>query len=262
MKQHFSILTIAVLIFGAVIISSFQNGKENKGKGNKEQADKQNKGKDKGNNDGDKDNGRGNDKNDSKDKSNNGKGNDNGNYKDKDNGRGNDDKDKDNGNNGKYKMKDGFKWDDETFRDRGKFVKNNEKVTICHKAGNKNEPSVTIRVSENALQAHMNHGDVMGECTEVNNGTFSDIFIKRRTDYYNTLQDSYEQVNYSRSILDYALERLTGARTQLVSLERNNASASDIERKRLLVVDLEDNVSLLQRLVGITANLVADRLMN
>lgn len=260
MKQHFSILTIAILIFGAVIISSFQNGKENKGKGNKEQADKQDKGqgkdKDKGNKDGN--NGKENDKNDNKDKSNNGNGK--GNDNDKDNGRGNDDRD--NGNNGKYKMKDGYKWDDETFRDRDKFVKNNEKVTICHKAGKNNEPAVTIRVSENAMKAHMNHGDVMGECTGVNNGTFSDIFIKRRTDYYNTLQDSYEQVTYSRSILDYALERLTGARTQLVTLQNNNAPAADIERRRLLVVDLEENVSLLDRLVGVTANIVADKLMN
>lgn len=260
MKQHFSILTIAVLIFGAVVISSFQNGKENKGKGNKEQADKQDKGqgKDKGNKGGDKSNGKGNDKHDNKDKSNNGNGI--GNDKDKNNGRGNNDKDNDR--NDRYKMKDGYKWDNETFRDRDKFVKNNEKVSICHKAGKNNEPAVTIRVSENAMKAHMNHGDVMGECTEVNNGTFSDIFIRKRTDYYNTLQDSYEQVTYSRSILDYALERLTGARTQLVTLQNSNAPAADIERRRLLVVDLEDNVSLLQRLVGVTANIIADKLMN
>lgn len=260
MKQQFSILTIAIIIFGAVAFSSFQNGKENKGKGNKEQADKQDKNqgkdKDKGNKDGDKGNGKGQDKNDKKDNGNNGK--DNG--KDKDKDRGNDDKD--NGNNGKYKMKDGFKWDNETFRDRDKFVKNQDKVTICHKANRDNEPAVTIRVSENALKAHMNHGDVMGECTNVNNGTFSDIFIKRRTDYITTLQDSYEQVSYSRSILDYAMERLTGTRTQLVTLQNNNAPVADIERKRVLVVDLEQNVSLLERLIGVTANLVANKLMN
>jgi cobalamin biosynthesis protein CobT len=260
MKQQLSILTIAIIIFGAVAISSFQNGKENKGKGNKEQNDKQDKNqgkdKDKGNKDGDKGNGKGNDQKDKdkKDKSNNGN--------DKDKERGNDDKDNGNNGNGKYKMKDGFKWDNETFRDRDKFYKNQDKVSICHKANRDNEPAVTIRVSENALKAHMNHGDAMGECTNVNNGTFSDIFIKRRTEYFTTLQDSYEQVSYSRSILDYAMERLTGTRTQLVTLQSNNAPVADIERKRVLVVDLEQNVSLLERLIGVTANLVANKLMN
>jgi hypothetical protein len=40
-----------------------------------------------------------------------------------------------------------------------------KKVTICHKTGSKKNPFVTIRVSRNALKAHMRHGDAMGPCS-------------------------------------------------------------------------------------------------
>jgi hypothetical protein len=38
-----------------------------------------------------------------------------------------------------------------------------EKVTICHRTGSKN-PFRTIRISQNALKAHLKHGDAMGPC--------------------------------------------------------------------------------------------------
>jgi hypothetical protein len=40
-----------------------------------------------------------------------------------------------------------------------------KKVTICHKTGSKKKPFVTIRVSRNALKAHLKHGDAMGPCS-------------------------------------------------------------------------------------------------
>jgi hypothetical protein len=40
-----------------------------------------------------------------------------------------------------------------------------KKVTICHKTGSKKNPFVTIRVSRNALKAHLKHGDAMGTCS-------------------------------------------------------------------------------------------------
>jgi hypothetical protein len=41
-----------------------------------------------------------------------------------------------------------------------------EKVTICHHTGSKKNPFVTITVSENALDAHLAHGDTIGPCPE------------------------------------------------------------------------------------------------
>ena len=38
----------------------------------------------------------------------------------------------------------------------------NEKVTICHKPGTPAEETITI--SENAVQAHLDHGDFVGTC--------------------------------------------------------------------------------------------------
>src|ERR671912_1344471 len=39
-----------------------------------------------------------------------------------------------------------------------------KKVTICHHTHSKKNPFVTIRVSRNALKAHLRHGDTMGPC--------------------------------------------------------------------------------------------------
>ena len=38
------------------------------------------------------------------------------------------------------------------------------KVRVCHVTGSKKNPGVEIEVSENALPAHMGHGDEEGEC--------------------------------------------------------------------------------------------------
>ena len=38
-------------------------------------------------------------------------------------------------------------------------------MTICHRAHSKKHPFVTIRVSRNAVPAHLRHGDVLGACT-------------------------------------------------------------------------------------------------
>jgi hypothetical protein len=40
-----------------------------------------------------------------------------------------------------------------------------KKVTICHKTGSKKNPFRTIRVSRNAVKAHLRHGDRLGPCS-------------------------------------------------------------------------------------------------
>jgi hypothetical protein len=40
-----------------------------------------------------------------------------------------------------------------------------KKVTICHRTGSKKNPFRTIRVSRNAVKAHLRHGDRVGPCS-------------------------------------------------------------------------------------------------
>lgn len=269
MKKQITFFGIIVMMVAATALIA-AGTQQDKGKGQqKEQKgnDKADKAqKDQGKND-NKGQGQGNDKND--DKGNQGK-NDGNNGQ----GKGNDDKDKTNqgksddkgdkgnGNNrGNVDLTDkDFKWDRETFKDRDK-IRKGEKVTICHKFNNNNEPAVTIRVSSNALKAHMNHGDMRGDCPATNN-TFSDRFLKRRTDYYNELQEANEQVLYSQSVLDYAKMRLALAQQQLASTQASQLPMAQIQQRQAVVTELEQNVSLLETLVGVAAQLVVNKLSN
>jgi hypothetical protein len=244
MKKQITLFAVCSLLILAVAYTAFAQGK-GKDKDKKEQKDKGNKGQDKQ----EKEKG---DKKD--DKNENGKKNDNKNEgkDEKDHGNGN------NGNKGNYDASDGYHWNHETFKDRDK-LKNQEKVTLCHKTGN-NEPGVTLHVSRNALKAHLGHGDVTGECPAVANSHYSNTFLDRRNEYYNTLQTTQEQVLYSRSILDYALERLTNARLQLVTMQTSNMPVAQIQNKQVVVTELEQNVSLLQSLIGVAVNLLVNKL--
>src|SRR4051812_15330402 len=39
-----------------------------------------------------------------------------------------------------------------------------KKVVVCHRTGSKSHPNVTISISQNALPAHLRHGDTVGPC--------------------------------------------------------------------------------------------------
>jgi len=245
MKQ-LSILSIAFLLVAAVAFTGFQQQEKDK-KNKKEQLDNRNKGK---KNKPANENSNKNDQQPGKknQKANQGKNNSPGNN----NGKGNDK------NRGNARMEDDYNWDRETFKDRNKY-KNQEKVTICHKF-NDDEPAVTLSVSVNALKAHIAHGDVEGDCPNIRDDRYSDRYLNERNDYYERIQESREKVFYSQSILDYAIQRLTDSRVQLATMRTNNVPQVEIERKQVVVLELEENVSLLETLIGVTANLLANKL--
>ena len=256
MKKQFTWHSLLILLFAVLIIVAFtpqqpakkDQKEQNQGKGN--QKNKDNQGKNEVNN-----NKGGKNVNANENKGQNeGKGN----KPDNDN-RGNSGNNGNNANKDKDVKAERYDWDRETFKDRRKF-KNKEKVVLCHKFNRGDEPAVSIRVSSQALKAHMDHGDVIGECPVVDRGRFSDMFLWRRADYYNSLQEGQDQVVYSRSILDYALARLADSRLQLATYRNNNMPPAEIQRKEATVVELEQNVSLLETVLGVAAGLLANKL--
>lgn len=237
MKKQLTGFGISVLIIGVLAFTAFDQQEKNK---NPQKEQQQNQGKDK-DKDKDKDNKGKNDVNDNKGKN------------DVKDDKGKNDGDVNKGNQGKI-----YDWNRENFKDRQK-IKNQEKVTLCHKFNSGDQP-VTIRVSSNALKAHMDHGDVVGECPAGTGKRYSDDYLLRRNDYYNYLQQSQEQVYYSQSILDYALARLNDARLQLTAYQKSNMPPADIDRRQVIVVELEQNVGVLETLLNAAANLLINKL--
>ena len=275
------VLAIAVLLLTSASLQQKEKNDKGNPQKNEQKANNGNDKAQKGNNNKDQNNGRGNNNQDRNEKQkenpqnngnngNNGNGNNgNGNNKQKDD---KDYKDKDNNGQGNDKNKNddklkfdkdvlyGYNWNDDDFKNRNRYKKQ-DKVTVCHKVNRNGEPGVAINVSENAVKAHMNHGDVMGECPAVSNTTFSKGFLKNRQEYFNNLQQTQEEVYYSRSVLDYAMQRLSNGRLQLQQLQNNNAPAQDIQRKQQAVVALEQNTTLLQSLIGVAVEVVANKLL-
>ena len=101
---------------------------------------------------------------------------------------------------------------------------------------------------------------MQGTCPNVNNRGLSDIFIKRRNDYYSSIIEGHDQVLYSESVLDYALRRLAESRLQLDQYRASGMPADEIRRREATVLELEQNTSLLETLLGAAAALVVDRL--
>ncbi len=251
MKKQFIGPCIVALVVNAVAVTSFTPQQKDKNE-KKEQTQDKGKSNDKSNQgkSGDKVNQGKND-----DKGNQGKSDDKGNQ-----GKNNDNaaNDMNKGKSNKEKaIEAGYDWDREKFKDRKK-IRNQEKVTLCHKFNRDGEPGVTISVSSNALKAHMDHGDVRGECPAYTDNRYSDVYINKRGYYYNILQNGNEQVTYSQSILDYALSRLLESRLQLN--QSSGLSQDEIQRRQATVIVLEQDVSLLERMLVSAAGILADKL--
>ena len=158
--------------------------------------------------------------------------------------------------NGNSKMKNGRRdvdidWNLNDFSN-WKHPKDRKKVTICHNSSKSNSNGVTISISENALQAHLNHGDQMGNCTIDYSDRWSPDYIRSRENVYNVYEQTWETMSYGEALLKLALQKLLGVRTDL---DRNRSiyTTQELQRREELVYDLENNVLFLQNQLGTTS---------
>jgi hypothetical protein len=136
-------------------------------------------------------------------------------------------------------------WDFSNFSMR-RHPKNQKKISICHKpAASGTFNPVNIEISENALNSHLNHGDQIGDCTVNYSDRWSDNYIKSREGVYSVYEQTYETMSYSEALLKYAAEKLLGVRTNL-NTSRVNLSSQEVERRELLILDLQNNVTSLE----------------
>lgn len=263
-NNTFRISIIPLILFVSLTVQPPQgNDKGNKGNNEKSQA-KQN----------DKKEGRGHDENSrskgrEQDMGNNSRGNNGNNNKNehasKDNkGKGNagnghsgnknefrDNKGKGDGNhNGKFR-KEAIRWDWDNNIQWGfdnypnrKRPKDHKKVTICHNTGDNNYP-VTISVSENAMKAHLNHGDQVGDCGNGYSDRWPGNYIRTRENVYNEYENTWETMSYSEALIRYAAERLLGIKSNFQS-QRSSLSSDEVQRKEILIMELQNNINSLE----------------
>lgn len=134
-------------------------------------------------------------------------------------------------------------WDGNNYYD-AKGPKGNKKVTLCHKPNGSNYP-VTISVSVNALQAHLNHGDYQGECKDFDRTVYSDGYWKNRDTYYNQYYQTTETLSFGEQLLNTAIDVLTNRKAQLVNA-RPTLTPSQISTREQAIINLQNNVYDLQ----------------
>lgn len=145
-------------------------------------------------------------------------------------------------------------WDGDKYNEV-KGPKGNKKVTLCHKPNGSDYP-VTISVSVNALQAHLNHGDYQGECKDWDRSKYSDTYWNTRTDYYNQYAQTTETLSFGEQLLALAIGKLTGARTQLTTL-RPTLTATEINRREVAIINLQNDTYAMQQTLDRGNNSIA-----
>lgn len=125
-----------------------------------------------------------------------------------------------------------------------KGPRGNKKVSICHKP-NGNDFPVMINVSENAVNAHLNHGDYLGDCKDYDRSRYSDDYWNSRDIYYNQYAQTTETLSFGEQLLAVAIDRLTNARTQMVPM-RSTLQEDELRRKEAAIINLQNDVYNLQ----------------
>lgn len=149
----------------------------------------------------------------------------------------------------------GINWWDGTRYYEAKAPRDNKKVTLCHTPNGSGYP-VTIKVSVNALQAHLNHGDYEGECKDWDRTKYSNTYWSTRTDYYNQYEQTTENLSFGEQLLALAINKLTGAKTQLITL-RPTLSPAEINKREVAIINLQNDTYTMQQTLDRGNNSIA-----
>jgi hypothetical protein len=125
-----------------------------------------------------------------------------------------------------------------------KKPKNNKKVTLCHKPDGSNYPT-SITVSENALKAHLKHGDFEGNCNDFDRSVYTPNYWDLRSGYYNQYYQTTETLSFGEQLLATALDVLTNRQTQLANT-RATLTPVQIQKREVALIDLQNNVYVLE----------------
>lgn len=120
-----------------------------------------------------------------------------------------------------------------------KYPRNSKKVAMCHKPNGSDYP-VMINVSENAVKAHLNHGDYLGECRDYDRSRYSNTFWETRTNYYNQYVQTTETLSLGEQLLALAINKLTNSQQQLTS-QRTTLSSRQISDRELAIINLQND---------------------
>jgi hypothetical protein len=258
-RRILNIAIIPVIVFTMAAFTNLQPGKDKKdNKGNKSQDKEKSESDHKPDHQkGDKDsrnNHQGEEKNGNGKHGQNHKNEGNGNSSRMENKNSHASKEMDHGNGNSHKMNGerggDIDWNLNDFSNR-KHPKDQKKVTICHKPSSDGDNGVTISVSENALKAHMNHGDERGDCKNNNAGRWSDNYIKSRENVFNTYEQSWERMSYGEALVRLAANKILGLKSNL-DQNRSSLSAQEIQRREALIYDLENNTNSVNTQLGVT----------
>ncbi len=125
-----------------------------------------------------------------------------------------------------------------------------KKVSVCHNTGNGDYP-VMINVSENALKAHLNHGDQVGNCTGNYSSRWPEDILRTRENVYNNYQTTWETMSYSEALVRFAADKLLGIKSTFQA-QRPTLTSDEIQRRELLIMDLQNNVNSLENQLAVS----------
>jgi hypothetical protein len=135
-------------------------------------------------------------------------------------------------------------WFNEADDYKSKKPNNNKKVNICHKTDGSNYPT-SITVSENALKAHLNHGDSQGNCNDFDRSIYTKNYWDARNGYYNQYYQTTETLSFGEQLLVNAIDVLTNRRSQL-NATRTTLTPVQVQKREVVLIDLQNNVYDLQ----------------